>query len=229
MKTKQLLALLSIGAVGFALAGCASEEEPENERPEATEEEAVDEPAEEETQAEEEPAESEDESGDTGAAPSGDVTAPGTELAFGESAIVPVEYAGEEGLVQITPIAIVAGDPADLDVLDLGPQGEGITPYYIEVEVSGVDETSANISSYSANGDLDSLLESGDDGDLVSIIGSWDPCPTENAPSDFGPGVSFTTCVPGFSNSDMAITGIQFSPFTGEYNELEGAPVVWTE
>lgn len=221
MKTKQLLALLSIGAIGFALTGCSSSDEPEAETSEAVEEE----PTEEAEEMTEETAEAEE----TAAAPSGDVTAPGTELTFGESAVVPVEYAGESGLVEITPIDIVKGDPADLESLDLGAQGEGITPYYITVEVSGVDESSANISSYSANGDLDALLEGGEDADLISIIGRWEPCESESAPSDFGPGVTFTTCVPGFSTGDTPVAGIQFSPFKGEYNVLDGASVVWTK
>ncbi|KAB1642158.1 hypothetical protein [Gulosibacter chungangensis] len=223
MKTKQLLALLGIGAVGFGLVGCSSNEEPEAEETTEVVEEEVDEA---ET-TEEEPAESE--GTDTGAAPAGDVTAPGTELAFGEGAIVPLEYAGETGLVEITPIEVVPGDPADLDSLDLGAQGEGITPYYITVEVTGVDESSANLTHASVNGDLDALLEGGDDADLISIIGKWEPCESESAPGDFGPGVTFTTCVPGFSTSDTPVAGIQFSPFKGEYNVLDGSPVVWTK
>lgn len=223
MKTKQLLALLGIGAIGFALAGCSSNEDPVAE--ETTE--VVEEEVEEAETPEEETTESED--ADTGAAPAGDVTAPGTELAFGEGAVVPLEYAGETGLVEIKPVEIVKGDPADLDSLDLGAQGEGITPYYITVEVTGVDEASANLTYSSVNGDLDALLEGGDDADLISIIGKWEPCASESAPSDFGPGVTFTTCVPGFSTSETPVAGIQFSPFEGEYNQLDGSPVVWTK
>ncbi|SJM59342.1 hypothetical protein [Gulosibacter sp. 10] len=224
MNKKKLWALLGIGALGLSLAACSSDEgEDAEEAPVAEETEAEQEAPETE---EETPAEDDAVEDEGGSAPAGDVTAPGTELAFGETAVVEFYYAGESGLVEITPVGITKGDPADMADFD-DPQMEGITPYYIEVEFAPADDAAVAMGSLNVNGALDALYEDGETANLVTVIGSWDKCKSESGSSDAAVGDTTTTCVPGFSNNDsQAVTGLQFDSRETDYEEN---PVVWTE
>lgn len=226
MKSKQLLALLAVGAVGFGLTGCAANDEPEEAV--VVDEEVVEEPAEEPTPEETEAETDEPTSG--GAGNDAEVTPPGTELAIGESAIVQWDYTDEaSGLVKVTAVSITQGEESDLDELDLGENASGMTPYYVEVEVEGLDDASSSLAYASPSSDFDALLENGEDAVPLIVFGSWDKCPGGSTDSEFGPGQVFTTCVPGLSNTDMPVAGLQWAPYEGDYNSVDGEPIVWME
>lgn len=65
-----------------------------------------------------------------GEEPSDDLTPPGAELSFGDTASV--TRSGDSGLMSLSVDGIDEGDPADLEVL--GAEGvDGRTPYYVRV------------------------------------------------------------------------------------------------
>lgn len=136
-------------------------------------------------------------------------------------------YANETALLKITVTSIEKGDPADLDVLDLGDQAAGLTPYYINVEVEGADDSATKMAYASIDGDFDGLLGDGTEGQSLSIIGDFEPCDTSDFGESFGPGEKVTTCVPYLAGGESAVESARFAPYEGPYGPLDGQPLVW--
>lgn len=210
-----LSALLAVSAL--ALSACG-DDEPENTGAEDTTSESA-----EETPASEEPTESET---TAEAAPTGDVTAPGTELAFGDAATVPFESGDGSGVVQVSIDGITKGTAADLEPLDLGDQAAGFIPFYIAVTVTGVSGGDT-LGNYSINESIEGTLPDGDEAQNIYIIGDFAPCEEENFPGDFADGDTFTTCVTYLAQESTEVSGAQFAPSDGDYNSYDGEPVTW--
>lgn len=224
MKIRATTATLTslIAASALALSACGDDPTMEKVTDGTASTEATETPSEEPST---EPTESE--SADTGAAPTGDVTAPGTELAIGEGATVPFESGNDgSGVIEIVVDEIAEGKPADLAPLDLGDQAKGLVPYYINLTVTGVSG-SDTLQNYSVNEDVEGLLPDGSEAQALSIIGSWEPCDNESFPGDFADGTSFTTCIPYLAPEASEVAGAQYAPYEGDYNPVDGAPVVW--
>lgn len=166
------------------------------------------------------------ESTETGAETTGDETAPGTELAFGEPAVVPFSSGDATGTVQVTVTGITQGSPADLEPLNLGDKAKGFVPYYIMLDVKGVSG-SADLSSYSINESIEGTLPDGSEAQNISIIGTYAPCDGESFPSDFSDGATFTTCVPYLAQESSEVSGARYAPNDGPYASFDGKPVVW--
>lgn len=210
------------------LAACGGEEpqvqDPEAESPSSSEE-TTEEPTQETT---EEPTEEPTKTEGSAAAGAEGTTAPGTELTFGEQATVEWSYAEETALLKITVASIEKGDPADLDVLDMGDQVAGLTPYYSNVEIEGADDSASKMAYASIDGDFDGLLGDGSEGQSLSIIGDFPPCDSSDFGESFGPGETVTTCVPYLASGESVIESARFSPFEGPYELLDGDPLIWT-
>lgn len=245
--TRTTRALAAIAFAGVLVAGCGGDDEPTTEPTQAVEETSADEAEDtaadvaEETAEEpgddaddtaadiaeettEEPAD-DDTSGDSSAG-AGDLTPPGTTLALGEQAIVPFNYAGTEATLGMTVTAIDQGENADLDELELGDQAAGFTPYYIRIEVEGLDDAAAELA-YSSIGDFDGLLGDGSQAQPLYVMGSWDTCLSESLPRDFGAGVTHEVCVPVLASGDAEVTAAQYGPSDTDYASFDGEPVVW--
>ncbi|MGH3635536.1 MAG: hypothetical protein ACRDTS_15920, partial [Mycobacterium sp.] len=63
-------------------------------------------------------------------------TKQGTNLLFGQRAIVPFKSKHRKGALGIIVTTIQKGDPNDLTPLKLGDRAAGMTPYYVRVIVS---------------------------------------------------------------------------------------------
>jgi hypothetical protein len=179
-----------------------STEAPETEEPEETETE---------TPEETEPAEGDD------AAPA-DATPPGTELAIGDAAVVPVSYAGEDGVVEVVVTGIEEGGAEALE----GVEGaEGQTAYYLTYDITGVDADGIG----GLNLSLDGLTA--DDqpaAQLISFSGGADGCESESAPSDWD-GSTYTTC--NIVVSESPVTKVAFGE-GDDYSLILGTPVIWS-
>ncbi|SJM59351.1 hypothetical protein [Gulosibacter sp. 10] len=236
--TKKLLALLGVGALTITLAACSSAEpETRLERGEKQEMPYA-EPGLPEDPATSEPAEPAPEPSDPApsgtsdpggqSAPSGELTPPGTELSFGETATIDFTVGTQgQGLVEITPLSITKGSPQDTEELgDVDEDAKGNTPYFIEVEITGVDEASTSLEYYNVDSNLEGLFDNGERADRV-YTSSWSKCPIEYFPSGFGPGVTFTTCIPVYSAGDEhEVTGLHYTRWDTDY---DSKPVVWTD
>lgn len=157
--------------------------------------------------------------GDDGAAPAGDVTAPGTKLKVGEKAVLPFKYGTEKkGTIAVTVTAIEKG--AEADMAGFGAKAKGMTPYYIRMKVENVGGTDLSYASLRLRGEL---ADGGPTG--IVLIGDLPgKCDSETAPRDFKTkGASYETC----SLSATKTTPIAAASFD-EGDAYSDSPVLWT-
>ncbi|SCX39702.1 hypothetical protein SAMN03159343_0749 [Klenkia marina] len=157
------------------------------------------------------------------AAPAGDVTAPGTELALGESAVLELEYTGDTGTVEVTVDAVRQGTQAELDSLEIGEDAAGLLPWYVDVTLTRVGGE-GDLSNGTLDSDLDVVTTSGSPTASIIEFSTFEPCNGESAPDPFDPGTSYTTCILVAADAADAVGSIEFAPFDSDY---EDAPVVW--
>lgn len=121
----------------------------------------------------------------------GQQTPPGTLLQIGRPATVPYTSGSTKGTLAITVTAIQMGAPSDLAPLKLGDKVKGMVPYYIRYSVKNAGTTDL---SFTSAGEMKGLLTDGSEAQDVDIIGSFDKCPNNSAPSGFSNGGTYTTC-----------------------------------
>lgn len=254
-------------AAALVLTACGGEDESSEEETSAEETvEETDEaeaPAEPETSTEtgapaaddsdvtEAPAEDEE---DTSAAPAGDeseatqapaaggdgdfeTTEPGTELGFGEPAVLHAQEReeGEEyyvfGYIESSVTEIVPGDASFFDQFDDAEEYEGMTPYFImsehEVLYAEGDESVSNLEP-----DFEGVLDDGSPAQgLIVISTGIAECPNEFF-DDFAAGATATTCNVALAPEGQEVTGAAWTgvrEIDGGYDEnryLE-APITW--
>ncbi len=153
-------------------------------------------------------------------APTGDVTAPGTELKIGERAVIPFKYGTDKnGTIAITVTAIDQGANADLAAF--GEKAKGITPFYIRVTVENVGGTDLSYSSLS-------LRALGADGKGTGVIISGDTkqCESETAKKDFTTaGAKYETCVLQGAREGAAVAAAAYANGEG----YDKSPITWSK
>ncbi|WP_260190553.1 hypothetical protein [Actinophytocola gossypii] len=200
----------ALAAIGLGLSACGSEDGSATQEPPASSA-----PAETEETTESTPADS----GDDASAPvDGDVTAPGTELAVGDRAVLPFEYTSEKsGTIAVTVTAIEKGTEADM--APFGEKAKGMTPYFIRMTVENVSGADLSYATLSLGG----VLEGGGGTGVVLIGGLPGKCESEAAPAEFAAeGATFETCSLTASPS-APVTAAEFD----EGDEYSDNPVVW--
>ena len=206
---KKLFAIGAIAVSAMLVSACSSEPE-EAPAEETTVEETSAAP--EETQ--EEQAESD-----------GDVTAPGTTLAIGETAVLEHPVDGEDGvtgLLEATVNSIDAGSVDDLSELDLGESAEGLVPFYLQISVAGVDESSAALDGALLTNAFGGLAD-GTPAQNLNIIGSFDVCDTDSL-ADWGADASQDICIIALAPEGSEVTSVQYTPRDDNYR---ADPVIW--
>ncbi len=212
----------AIALLGVVLAGCGGDSTPSAE-PSAA-------PAESET-ASATPSASASASASASVAPAGalgDFTKQGTELKFGEKAMVPGKTNDIPGTVGVTVTGIMKGDPADLEPLKLGDRVAGSTPYYITVVFT--NESGTDLTATSTSG-ISGVLADGSRAQSVSVIGDFPPCDNEQPPRDFTTkGASFTTCRLALASGSSMVTAVEYAASNDEDfpdTEYPLDPLVW--
>ncbi|MEU3273294.1 hypothetical protein ABZ639_20860 [Saccharomonospora sp. NPDC006951] len=150
-----------------------------------------------------------------------DLTPPGTELAVGETAVLPFPDAPEPGgVVGVTVTAIEQGDPADIASFE---DSEGLVPYYLRVKVenlSGTDLSFAQIGMRALTADGESTGAFATSGSVVE-----GKCESQDAPPDFtSAGATFETCVLDAAEEGVEVTKAEF----GNLPDYAEAPIIWT-
>lgn len=167
-----------------------------------------------------EPAASPSTGGDEGAAPAGEVTAPGTKLKVGERAVLPYRYTNtKKGTIAVTVTAIEKGAPSDMSAF--GAKAKGMTPYYLRMRIENVGGTDLSYASLK----LDGVLADGNGTGVILIGDVPGKCDNEVAPAEFTEkGTSFETC---------SLSATKTSPVTGasfdEDDAYRRSPVVWSD
>lgn len=233
------------------------EEQPAEEETEAPAEDTEEETAEEDDAAGEADTETEDTESDDAAAETAEaddaaaetqapaaggsadveVTAPGTELAFGEPAVLHAQEReeGDEyyafGYIESSVTEIVQGDASFFEQFDDVEEYAGMTPYFImsehEVLYAEGDEGATNIEP-----GFEGVLDDGSPAQgLIVISTGIAECPNEFF-EDFVVGATATTCNVALAEEGQEVTGAAWTgvrEIDGGYDENDylEAPILW--
>lgn len=155
------------------------------------------------------------------------MTAPGTTLKIGETATVKLtESSKRAGAVALTVTAVNKGTEAELKEIDKKGSFSGYTPYYIQIKVAAVDETSTYLHNLSiSSSDFRGLLDNGQQAAAALLVIGWDKCKKPSGPRDFTPGTSFEVCIPAFSKGENPVVGVQYKNVHDK--RYKDKPIVW--
>ena len=215
-----LLALL-------ALSACQDDEAPSGSDDPTTEATTSDTPSETPTESasETESTETDDQGAPAGGA---EVTAPGTELSIGDTAVLPLTY-GTDGTatVEVTVTGITEGTTADLEAAQV-KNADDFTPFYINLDMEILSVGDEGFGSYTAGSDFDGLTGDTKAGSLI-IIGDFAPCDDGGFEFDSAAGDTAKACVPALATKGSVVDGVQFSGGADDagYDQFDGEPVVW--
>jgi hypothetical protein len=159
------------------------------------------------------------------AAPSGDVpsaelTAPGTQLAIGESANIPVGYSDEPGVVAVTVDGIEAGSADDRATLGVEDDQPGDL-FYLTMTVENVGSPEDLGSFMPGRTEMFALTSDGEPATPVAKFSAFAPCENED-PSELAIGETVTTCEIFLAPSGSEVTS---AAFAAAYDD---EPIVWS-
>lgn len=165
----------------------------------------------------------ETESGVGDAEAGGEVTQPGTSLAIGEPATIPIEYSDNQGLASVTVVGIEEGDLAAMADFDLDDGVEGNVPYYVTFSMTKV--SGGELSGAGPESEAGGLLDDGTPAQELSLIGSFEPCDTQYADEEFDAGETYESCRVYMAPEGSAVTSVEYhGDYGGDYYET---PIIW--
>jgi hypothetical protein len=150
--------------------------------------------------------------------PSGaNVTAPGTRLAFGDTATVPYEIDKRGTVLDLDVKSATQGSLDDFKGFDVSdPYKRKGSYFYVRVAVK-------NAGKQKLGGVPVPLWGISDKGVLlraVDFTSAFAKCPTEPLPKDFGPKDKFETCLVYLSPNHGGLKGVSYRP-TVDYKQIE--------
>ncbi|MDX6325638.1 MAG: hypothetical protein QOK15_1992 [Nocardioidaceae bacterium] len=150
--------------------------------------------------------------------PSGtEVTAPGTMLAFGDTATVPYQVGKSSTVLDLTVTSATQGSLADFQGFDMSePYKHKGSYYYVRVAVkNGGEEKFGGVPvPLWGISDKGTLLQA------VDFKSAFATCPTEGLPKDFKPKDRFETCLVYLSPNHGGLEGVSYRP-TVDYQPIE--------
>lgn len=155
------------------------------------------------------------------------LTAPGTQLRYGDSATVPITFADADGVFTFGNLTVTKGSANDWTQLGVDPvDSEGQEPWYLRATVkqeSGGDFTFASV-------ETDLFGYTADDVSVVPVfvLDYQNPlCPVTGADDNFGVGDSYSSCTVLPVESGVNLDRIQFEGSSDLDSPYFDKPVVW--
>jgi len=151
--------------------------------------------------------------------PSGvELTKPGSELKFGEKAVVAYEpNADRSTVLEMTVTGATQGSIADLGSYVLDDRTKASTPYYVDVAVKNVGDGDVGQTPIPlwAVDNANTLIQAS------SFTNSFSRCPSTPLPTTFAPNAAETTCLVFLVPDHGTLTGLSYRPLQAV------APVIW--
>lgn len=161
----------------------------------------------------------------------GDFTAAGTELAFGDAALVGWNhFSGEQISLKVE---VLEAKEVSLDELlavvseSTAAQIEGYTPYYVTVSFTKADLSQGEISFSDASSGLFATNSGGQEVPELTLIGTYEPCNSKSFDKTVDEGVAQLTCQIFLVPGGQAFGGIGWGEFDTPYDKYNGAPIFW--
>jgi hypothetical protein len=155
------------------------------------------------------------------------LTAPGTVLRPGQTAIVEFDTVlnnGKDGpstKLAVTIESITAGSLADFKGVSLTGVPKGSTPTYVKVRMTNLSSHAMKTDSNDPADAVGAIEGDGLDGDLI-LTGYFPRCPLADTPNPLGAGQSFTTCETFMEHGEATKIG-----YNGSDSTLD-SPVIWS-
>ncbi|MFT4009108.1 MAG: hypothetical protein QM655_03600 [Nocardioidaceae bacterium] len=143
--------------------------------------------------------------------PGVDLTEPGTELAYGDTATV--AYAPSQDLASVVSLTVRSAEPAKIKDLEHGfaldtPYKKNADYYYVRVHVENLgsaDLGRRDVPVWGVNAD-DHLLPA------VVFDSAFPKCPSKRLPKSFTQGDTFSTCLVFASPDHGELSAVRFQP-----------------
>jgi cytoskeletal protein RodZ len=155
------------------------------------------------------------------------LTPAGTALTYGQSAQLPVSYAGAQAVMEVSNLTVTKGSEADWAALGVDvSDAQGEEPWFLRMTLTQKSEGDMTYTAFQ-----DDLWVYSPDGDPVSTTYPDDDantlCPIAYAPEDFGVGKSYDACVVLSVNLGESVDRVQFEGGYEEDDPYVENPVVW--
>lgn len=148
-----------------------------------------------------------------------ELTAQGSDLAFGDTATVAYEPRQDEvGVLDVTVSRIEKASFKLFVGWKLEPETRSTTPYFVHLKVENVGDTDLGglrVPVYAVDGE-NRLV------DYSTFASTFKPCPSEYLPKKFGNGDAVKTCLVYLAPEKGEVTAASFRP------DEEFDPIVWT-
>lgn len=159
---------------------------------------------------------------------SGGTTAPGTNLALGAPALVDykpgVNNNSPTYRLQVTAVSIEKGSQAELAGVELEKSEQGKTPYYVKLQIRNEGAGNASAEDGAPETGFQAIDDRGQQGQELTVLGTYRPCPSGTPPKQFTRGVSYNTCQIFLVGSGGSIVKEQWIGSVDKYSEN---PIVW--
>jgi hypothetical protein len=166
--------------------------------------------------------------GSAGGGSTAKLTAPGTHLKPGATAIVEYDTIlnngknGPSWKLALTIESIKAGSMADFKDVTLTGVPKGSIPTYVKLRMTNLGPNAMKTSSNDPADAVQALEKSGQADNNVILTGFFPPCPDADTPNPFAAGQTFTTCETYMEPGEATSIG-----YNGSSNTLD-SPVIWS-
>jgi hypothetical protein len=146
---------------------------------------------------------------------------PGTQVKYGQPAVIPFEDGDDKGTLQVTVTAVEKGSIEDLTGagIKVEEKDRSSVPYYVRATFKNVSATDLSHSHPTVK--FSALDASGRDLGFTTLFGRFDKCDSPDT-DDFTSGAEVTGC-----ELYLAPAGTTVASVTYDFPDLDQDPVVW--
>jgi len=222
VKNRNTAGIALVGIAVAVLAGCTGTEAPEESNTQAA---PVAESASPSAEASTTPAAATDLPGEH--------TAPGSELALGDTALVNwMHFEHGEIALAVTVTDVREGSLTDFDDIGLDEETKaqiaGYTPFYIDASIVKGDLSQPAIEFSALSSNIAGLNAGGADLPSLTLLGSFPLCDSNSFEPSIDEGVAQTTCEIFLVPSGQEFGFAQWSDYDTPYDKYDGAPITWS-
>jgi len=126
--------------------------------------------------------------------------------------------------LQVTVVSIQKGPQGDLNGVELEKSEQGKTPYYVKLRIRNEGPGNASAEDGVPAVGFQAIDDRGQQGQELTVLGNFRPCPSGTQPKNFTRGVTYNTCVIYMVGSGGSIVKEEWTGSVDPYTEK---PIVW--
>lgn len=162
---------------------------------------------------------------------SGELTEPGTVLAFGDAAFVSWHHHSGEDID--LKVEVLSAKQAPLEEIlavvsdSTAAQIEGYTAYYVNVSFTKTNLSQGAIEFSDATSPIFATNSSGAEVPELTLFGSFEPCDYESFDTTVDEGAPQLTCMIFMVPGGQTFGGVAWGEFDTPYDKYNGSPIHW--